>query len=831
MDGLLDLFVGGVPAGGSAHNLLLQGQADGGYRPLPKHPLAGVSDVKAVLWGDYDNDGLLDAYLCRNGPNQLWRQSAPGDWADVTETTGTANGALDTRDGAFFDADHDGDLDLFLVNADGPDELLSNNLDGTFRPLAESEGLSGGDRASLRVVPVDLDRDRDLDLLVLHAEPPHGIYLNDRLWAYREAEGLDSLRDSPLSAAIAADLDADGYPELVTADPAGRLLIWQRNADGDFSPRELAGAPQAASPWVQLGVLDANGDGHLDLLQAGAEGWAVLGVDGTHLFQVEGERLTGLATLVTQAGDGPSLLAMTEDGLTLWAPGSGRYRFLTVSLSGLDDQAQSMRSNASGIGARVALRVDSRWTVLDTLRSLSGPGQSLQPLAFGLGGAEQADFVAIDWSDGVFQSELGLTAGQAHRITETQRQLSSCPVLFVWDGESYRFVTDLLGVGGIGYAVGPGEYAPSRPWENLLLPPGVAQPREGRYRLKLSEPMEEALYLDSARLVAYDLPPGWHLVLDERMGTAAPQPTGAPLYYRREVSPIRAWNERDQDVTADISTADGRAAPVGELDHRFIGRLRAEHVLTLEFPEALNGEPGSPVLIADGWVEYPYSQTSFAAWQAGASFDPPTLEARDGEGAWHTLVAGFGYPAGMPRRMALPLPTLPAGTRALRLRSNMEVYWDRLALAYAEPAPQVRISHLPLTHTRVAKTGFALRTTLSQRRPHYDYGRRSPFWDARYLAGDYSRLGPVEELLAQTDDALAIIGSGEEIHLEFAAPDADPQPGWTRRLVLETNGWAKDMDLFTKDGETLQPLPRRGEPSERVSRLHERYNLRHQEGY
>ena len=68
------------------------------------------------------------------------------------------------------------------------------------------------------------------------------------------------------------------------------------------------------------------------------------------------------------------------------------------------------------------------------------------------------------------------------------------------------------------------------------------------------------------------------------------------------------------------------------------------------------------------------------------------------------------------------------------------------------------------------------------------------------------------------------------MHLEFAA-ELPPLPaGWSRRLVLETNGWAKDMDPFTKDGDTLGPLPSLGEPGERVSRLHRQYNQRYQAG-
>ena len=47
---------------------------------------------------------------------------------------------------------------------------------------------------------------------------------------------------------------------------------------------------------------------------------------------------------------------------------------------------------------------------------------------------------------------------------------------------------------------------------------------------------------------------------------------------------------------------------------------------------------------------------------------------------------------------------------------------------------------------------------------------------------------------------VAIFGPGEDVRLEFEAP-ADAVPaGWTRRVVLETDGWCKDMDLYTKDG-------------------------------
>jgi hypothetical protein len=235
-------------------------------------------------------------------------------------------------------------------------------------------------------------------------------------------------------------------------------------------------------------------------------------------------------------------------------------------------------------------------------------------------------------------------------------------------------------------------------------------------------------------------------------------------------------------------------------------------------------------LVIDGWVEYPYSQTMFAAWQAGADFSAPTLEAWGKDQRWQTVLTQFGYPAGMPRQMSVPLKQLPPGTTRLRLSTNQEIYWDRVAVAYAEPLTEVKRHSMPLHQARLGIMGFPLRSTGSQRQPHYDYQRRAPLWDTRYMDGFYTDFGPVTALVEEIDDAVAIIGAGEEIHLEFAAPEQDPALGWTRVVVFESNGWAKDMDLYTKDGETVGPLPTTGKPDERRAQLHARFNTRYQSG-
>nr|VFJ93590.1 MAG: Tetratricopeptide repeat-containing protein [Candidatus Kentron sp. H]VFJ94196.1 MAG: Tetratricopeptide repeat-containing protein [Candidatus Kentron sp. H]VFK00875.1 MAG: Tetratricopeptide repeat-containing protein [Candidatus Kentron sp. H] len=880
-DGLPDLFVAG--GGDSASSLLLMGTPDGRFAPRKDHPLTRVPHVNAVLWGDFDNDGRPDAYLCRRGPNQLWRNQGQGVWRDVTAATDTWNGTFDTVDGAFFDADHDGDLDLFLVNEDGPNGLLYNNRDGTFR-TADIGGTNREPAAmtdSVTVIPADLDRDRDTDIIVLNRAPPHGVYINDRLWAYHAAPEFAAFQSVPALAATVGNVDSDGLPEIYTLTPQGALIRWSRDERGrGIVPTPLAiidkNAHKKANKkidWAQMALFDAEGDGVLDLLIATPAGWSVIRVPERPkdargeetLFTATGSLLgvtpllldpgKGFGMVGLSAGDEAASCAMNTQpdeppcaALVHWPAGSGRHPYLALTFSGMEEAAKSMRSNASGIGSRISARAGTRWTIAENFRGHSGPGQGLQPMPIGLGGAGRLDFVTVDWSDGVLQTELDLEAGRRHHITETQRQLSSCPVLFAWDGKKYAFITDFLGVGGLGYAIAPGEYSTPRPWENLLLPSDV-RPRQGHYALKLTEPMEEAAYLDAVGLTAYDLPPGWRMALDERMGLQSPEPTGAPVFYRREILPEKAVNERGETVTAAVTRADGRAAPVGPLDRRFIGRLAHEHILTLTFPPVTpppssspRGLPGSgvrddknnsqdpPVLIIDGWVEYPYSQTMFAAWQADAAWEAPTIEVRVGntgsDDKWRPLLTRFGYPAGMPRRMSVPLKGLPKGATALRIRTNQEIYWDRIAIAFPEPLPHLKRHTLPLASARLGIVGFPKRTDGPQRHPRFDYNQRRPFWDTRPMAGFYTKSGPVHELLAQVDDALAIFGAGEEIHVEFTAPSGPPPPGWRRHLVLETHGWTKDRDFFTRDGETIGPLPESGRAGERRAELHARYNTR-----
>ena len=91
----------------------------------PKNLRKYLLNGAGLCTGDYDNDGLVDMYLvCQDGPNKLYRQVSDWKFEDVTESAGGLDGSDYWGRGATFaDIENDGDLDLYLCNANGPNQL------------------------------------------------------------------------------------------------------------------------------------------------------------------------------------------------------------------------------------------------------------------------------------------------------------------------------------------------------------------------------------------------------------------------------------------------------------------------------------------------------------------------------------------------------------------------------------------------------------------------------------------------------------------------------------------------------------------------------------
>jgi hypothetical protein len=287
---------------------------------------------------------------------------------------------------------------------------------------------------------------------------------------------------------------------------------------------------------------------------------------------------------------------------------------------------------------------------------------------------------------------------------------------------------------------------------------------------------------------------------NERFTGAPPFPSFGVVQLLDPWTPVSAATEDGTDVTDVVGERDGRYVRLTRTD--LVGFARP-HRLTLDLgPRAQNGVAR---LVLRGYTEYFYPRTLFAAAQRGLAPEPPILEAWRG-GRW-VKVADLGIPAGLPRYMVADLAgALRPGERLVRISSNMEVYWDQVLADDGRAAEPVRVTPLPVAAAALAFHGFP--RAVRRDPEEYDFADAAPSGPYARAAGLYTRYGDVAPLLGAADDRFVIMGPGDATAMEFDTAGLPALPeGWERTYFFHASGYEKDMDDYTADPLTVEPLP------------------------
>lgn len=269
----------------------------------------------APVVGDFDGDGLPDVFIAAAGENRLFRNLGGGRFEDVTAAAGVAGDSGDwSTCGAFFDADGDGDLDLFVCNyvewsleidlavdyrltgigrAFGPptnyagkhNRLYRNDGGGRFTDISESAGIRVSHPVSgrpegkaLAVIPADINEDGLIDLVVANDTVRNFLFLN-RGGTFEEVgveTGLAFDPDGRATGAMgldAARIGAAGQQAIAMGNFAGEmtsLYLSQGTPElyADQSSTSGIGPPSRLALTFGLFFFDADLDGRLDLFQA-----------------------------------------------------------------------------------------------------------------------------------------------------------------------------------------------------------------------------------------------------------------------------------------------------------------------------------------------------------------------------------------------------------------------------------------------------------------------------------------------------------------------------------------------------------------------------------
>lgn len=769
---------------------------------------AGGRGVAGIVAADLDNDDRADLLVLHTRGVSLLRQTRSGTFVPFPTQPSIAASLLTA---AMLDVDHDGDLDVMAggpgaAGSPGVLRLLRNSGDGVLTDITAAAALRPTG-TPLALAPTDFDNRRDIDvLLVVEGRTPN-LFQNQRDGSFRDVSDQVGLGPWTGGLAVASgDFNKDGYTDFFVAKGPGRAEVAFSDGRGRFT---LTPGPQGSQGLTAVQSADYDNDGLLDVVGTGDGGLKVFRNLGSGFVDVTtaaigGNRHTieplGAFALGDVDGDGDvDIAALTASGMLRLFRNDGGSNNPSVRVD-----LHGVVSNRSAIGAKVDVRAGSLWQRFE--RVAVTPAVAAPDLTAGLGAHAGADVVRVLWPAGIVQAETA-APNRTVVIKELNRKPSSCPFLYAWNGTSFGFVTDFLGAGELGYWTGAHGWSVPDGDEYVRLTDQQLIPRDGRLELRVTNELEEVLYLDRLHLLSIDHPEDVEVF--PREGMRAVSQTGLSLVGVRRVRPLaRVVTAGGEDVTTRLARRDQVFA--GGFVPTAIRGYADTHALILE-----TGEPGRPgvaqVLLLTGWTDYAFSSDNVAAAQRGWSLEPPRLEIRSRDGEWRPLVADVGIPVGRPQTIAVDIgrAAREAGTQ-FRLTTNMQIRWD--AMAISDVASDVAL--VPRDHAvevaTLAWRGYSIDDASGTGQPRVpDYSRVSPASPWKVFPGRYTREGGVGALLSAADDLFVVARTGDEVALAFSALPEPAQPG-RRTFLLRAEGYSKEMDLNSSSPDHVLPLPFRG---------------------
>jgi tetratricopeptide (TPR) repeat protein len=841
-DGKIDIFVAddGAQGGMSLYHNLGNGKFEDVTKKAGIDPsLHGIGCTA----GDYDNDGWTDIAVSRNDGVLLFHNEKNGTFKEKVGSGDANIGANDLNLGlTFIDYDHDGDLDLLVTRSGDKAEwgdMFRNNGNGTFTNVSEQLGFWGmGSSGGEGAIGTDYNNDRAVDILVPGLGP--SILQNPREGKFLLQKPWSADMPAPVRGAAVLDFDHDGWMDTAFTHDGwtnGQSITLWRNEKGKTAKRVDFPKVEWLKSWG-IAAIDYDNDGWVDLVAVGEtkEGkgevrlFRNLGADGfkdvTADVGLDKIQLKEPRAIITgdYDGDGATDLLITQNhgpAVLLRNEGGNQNHWLRLSLKGLAD-------NKSAVGTKVEVFAGGNRQKFEIAGSNGYLGQNSTDIVVGLGDAKEADVVRMLWPTGVLQDEINVAGDRQQSITEIDRRGSSCPTLFVWNGERYELVADMLGAGVVGHWVGPGQRDVPRPVEYIKIDRSMIQEKENPHfsqnqgevghpqsdgktlSFRFMEPLEEAVYLDQVRVLAVDHPAGLEVYPNEYFASNPPYPEFKVVVSKSEDArpPVGAWDDHGHNVLPDL------------LAHRYFGDFELTrfqgfaqpHSLVLDLGDAYHGGP--LWLLLHGEVEYFSANSMYAASQAGVRAISPYVEALDRNGEWVRVIDDMGFPAGGPRTMTAELTgKLPRGAQKIRITTNLQIYWDNILVSRTSQdqnrTEKPRLTTIPLVRADLEFHGFPLKIEgTPPGNVQYIYEKVSATGPYTRPAGTYTRYGDVLPLLTKLDDRLVVFGSGDEVRLDFDLSNLPMLPqGWVRDYFFAAYGYEKDMDFYAAQGNFVAPLP------------------------
>ena len=455
-------------------NRMLMNDGKGHFTDVTtKTGLTGYGYDMGAAVADYDNDGFQDIFVAGLHRNTLYHNNGDGTFTDVTEKSGLNRrdpeyGPLWAVGAAWFDANNDGLLDLFVVNyvvwdinhepvceAQGkreychpkffkklPNQLFLNRSNGVFEDVSARSGIRAHPGKGMSAVVADYDNDGRMDIFVANDKVYNSLFHNIGGIKFEERAfdaGVALRENGEFISGMGADfrdLDNDGFPDIhIVALDDETFPFFRNTGKGEFVDATMASKmgplslPMAG--WSN-NIADFDNDGWKDIFVTrghvqSPQAAPRIQVDQSNSFfrNLGGQTFAAYtagpaarhrgSAVADFNGDGKLDVVITAIGRNaeLWMNTSpGAAHWLALSLEGT-------KSNRNAIGARVKIVTKTGGAQYDHMSTASGYGSSSAgSLHFGLGTDARVDLIEIRWPSGITQVLKDVEADRVLKVRE-----------------------------------------------------------------------------------------------------------------------------------------------------------------------------------------------------------------------------------------------------------------------------------------------------------------------------------------------------------------------------------------------------------------------------
>lgn len=442
-DGWQDIY---FPGGGGTPDILYINNQDGTFTDRAAE--WGIADTHrgtGAAVADFDNDGWLDIFVtsfgselsAQPGKHRLYRNIEGSSFLDVAVAAGvstTSPTRVNGEGGAWGDYDLDGDLDLAVPGWDDDEagnRLFRNNGDGTFTDVTTAAGLDvliGVDGFAPRFADMDFDGWPELLWVGDFGTSTYLVNNHDGTFADLTADSGTSLGGTEMGHTV-ADFNRDGRLDwYVTQISENHLYI--NNGDHTYlESAASAGVEYTGWGWATVAI-DMDHDGWQDIVavsQSPPTTYAFLNLAAVPGELTFDEVSTDIGLVANVSGRGLANFDYDNDGDqdVIVFPYVDTVRLLRNDLSGTQvnwiriflDNLRQPDLPPHGVGANVFVTVGG-WTQIGRIDGGSNyMSQSELSAHFGLGSAAVIDEIRVEWPGGTVQSLFNIPANQTLTIT------------------------------------------------------------------------------------------------------------------------------------------------------------------------------------------------------------------------------------------------------------------------------------------------------------------------------------------------------------------------------------------------------------------------------